>query len=122
MPSSSSSIGRFIEVKARGEQRRVEEQPNSEVMNTQGESANLELTTTFLILSPRASFITLVSGSNSALSSSNFLFSSSSSTPFLRKESDLSRSAVVREDEYVVLGGAFELLATGYASENVQCK
>merc|ERR1711990_1178319 len=43
------------------------DQPYSEVVNTQGESAILELTSTFSTLSPRTSFISLVNGSNSAL-------------------------------------------------------
>merc|ERR1712072_1371044 len=55
------------------------DQPYSEVVSTQGESAIRELTTTFSTLSPSTSFINLVRGSNSALSSSNFFFSSSSS-------------------------------------------
>merc|ERR1712186_273562 len=55
------------------------DQPYSEVVNTHGESAIRLLTTTFSVLSPRTSFINLVSGSNSALSSSSFFFSSSSS-------------------------------------------
>merc|ERR1712127_1088642 len=54
------------------------DQPYSEVVNTQGESDNLVLTMTFSVLSPRTSFINLVKGSNSALSSSNFFSSSSS--------------------------------------------
>merc|ERR1712025_625207 len=53
--------------------------PYSDVVKTHGESANLVLTITFSVLSPRTSFINLVKGSNSALSSSNFFFSSSSS-------------------------------------------
>jgi hypothetical protein len=40
------------------------DQPYSEVVNTQGESAIRELTTTFSTLSPRTSFINLVKGSN----------------------------------------------------------
>merc|ERR1711997_1071118 len=54
------------------------DQPYSEVVNTHGESANRSLTTTFSVLSPRTSFMSLVRGSNSALSSSSFFFSSSS--------------------------------------------
>merc|ERR1712159_399189 len=46
------------------------DQPYSDVVNTHGESANLVLTITFSVLSPRTSFINLVNGSNSALSSS----------------------------------------------------
>merc|ERR1711870_17237 len=55
-------------------------QPYSEVVSTQGESAMRPLTTTFSTLSPSTSFISLVRGSNSAFISSNFFFSSSSST------------------------------------------
>mmetsp|Transcript_76115 Transcript_76115/g.214373 ORF Transcript_76115/g.214373 Transcript_76115/m.214373 type:complete len:205 (-) Transcript_76115:326-940(-) len=55
------------------------DQPYSEVVSTQGESAMRELTMTFSTLSPKTSFMSLVSGSNSALNSSNFFFSSSSS-------------------------------------------
>merc|ERR1719321_486327 len=55
------------------------DQPYSDVVKTQGESAMREETNTFSTLSPRTSFINLVSGSNSALSSSSFFFSSSSS-------------------------------------------
>merc|ERR1719456_649578 len=55
------------------------DQPYSEVVSTQGESAMRELTTTFSVLSPSTSFMSLVRGSNSALSSSSFFFSSSSS-------------------------------------------
>merc|ERR1712110_575524 len=53
--------------------------PYSEVVSTQGESAMREVTTTFSTLSPSTSFMSFVSGSNSALSSSIFFFSSSSS-------------------------------------------
>merc|ERR1712241_1186895 len=53
--------------------------PCSEVVKTHGESAIRLLTTTFSVLSPRTSFISLVRGSNSAFNSSNFFFSSSSS-------------------------------------------
>merc|ERR1712149_121214 len=53
--------------------------PYSEVVKTHGESAIRELTITFSTLSPRTSFMSLVSGSNSALSSSSFFLSSSSS-------------------------------------------
>merc|ERR1712032_1177271 len=53
--------------------------PYSDVVNTHGESAILLLTTTFSVLSPSTSFMSFVSGSNSALSSSSFFFSSSSS-------------------------------------------
>merc|ERR1712193_93155 len=56
------------------------DQPYSEVVSTQGESAMRPLTTTFSTLSPSTSFISLVNGSNSAFSSSSFFFSSSSST------------------------------------------
>merc|ERR1719480_607061 len=55
------------------------DQPYSEVVSTQGESAMRELTSTFSTLSPRTSFINLVRGSNSAFNSSSFFFSSSSS-------------------------------------------
>merc|ERR1711933_656284 len=55
------------------------DQPYSDVVSTQGESAMRELTKTFSTLSPNTSFISLVSGSNSALHSSSFFFSSSSS-------------------------------------------
>merc|ERR1719469_535608 len=55
------------------------DQPYSEVVSTQGESAMRELTKTFSTLSPNTSFMSFVKGSNSALSSSNFFFSSSSS-------------------------------------------
>ena len=48
------------------------DQPYSEVVSTQGESAILELTMTFSTLSPRTSFISLVRGSNSAFISSSF--------------------------------------------------
>merc|ERR1719262_280300 len=54
------------------------DQPYSEVVSTQGESTMRSLTTTFSVLSPSTSFINLVKGSNSALSSSIFFFSSSS--------------------------------------------
>merc|ERR1719499_1935385 len=54
-------------------------QPYSEVVRTQGESAMREETMTFSTLSPSTSFMSFVSGSNSALSSSSFFFSSSSS-------------------------------------------
>merc|ERR1719326_1106673 len=55
------------------------DQPYSDVVNTHGESAIREETMTFSTLSPSTSFISLVSGSNSALSSSRVFFSSSSS-------------------------------------------
>merc|ERR1712060_451468 len=55
------------------------DQPYSEVVRTQGESAMRELTNTFSTLSPSTSFISLVNGSNSAFNSSSFFFSSSSS-------------------------------------------
>merc|ERR1712066_416467 len=55
------------------------DQPYSDVVKTQGESAILELTKTFSTLSPSTSFMSFVSGSNSALSSSIFFFSPSSS-------------------------------------------
>merc|ERR1712011_59681 len=54
------------------------DQPYSDVVSTQGESAIRELTVTFSTLSPRTSFISLVNGSNSAFNSSTFFFSSSS--------------------------------------------
>merc|ERR1711913_150663 len=53
--------------------------PCSDVVKTHGESAIRLLTITFSVLSPRTSFISLVRGSNSAFSSSNFFLSSSSS-------------------------------------------
>merc|ERR1711957_454278 len=53
--------------------------PYSEVVSTHGESAKRELTKTFSTLSPKTSFMSLVSGSNSAFNSSIFFFSSSSS-------------------------------------------
>merc|ERR1712083_515693 len=43
------------------------DQPYSEVVRTQGESAIRELMMTFSTLSPRTSFMSFVSGSNSAL-------------------------------------------------------
>merc|ERR1712207_42863 len=43
------------------------DQPYSDVVSTHGESAMRELTNTFSTLSPKTSFINLVSGSNSAL-------------------------------------------------------
>merc|ERR1712176_1172266 len=55
------------------------DQPYSDVVNTQGESAIRLLTTTFSVLSPKTSFMSFVKGSNSAFNSSNFFFSSSSS-------------------------------------------
>merc|ERR1712050_404270 len=55
------------------------DQPYSEVVSTQGESAKRELIKTFSTLSPSTSFISLVNGSNSAFNSSIFFFSSSSS-------------------------------------------
>merc|ERR1711972_258495 len=55
------------------------DQPYSDVVSTQGESAIRELTTTFSTLSPSTSFMSFVSGSNSAFNSSIFFFSSSSS-------------------------------------------
>merc|ERR1712056_84982 len=55
------------------------DQPYSEVVRTQGESAMRPLTITFSTLSPSTSFINLVRGSNSAFNSSSFFFSSSSS-------------------------------------------
>merc|ERR1719517_360464 len=66
------------------------DQPYSEVVRTQGESAMRELTTTFSTLSPSTSFMSLVSGSNSAFSSSSFFFSSSSSTSKPSLVTDLS--------------------------------
>merc|ERR1712157_572989 len=48
------------------------DQPYSEVVRTQGESAMRPLTITFSTLSPSTSFISLVNGSNSALSSKFF--------------------------------------------------
>merc|ERR1719502_557700 len=53
--------------------------PYSDVVKTQGESAIRELIKTFSTLSPKTSFMSLLSGSNSAFNSSNFFFSSSSS-------------------------------------------
>merc|ERR1712151_1438227 len=55
------------------------DQPYSDVVNTQGESAMRELTKTFSTLSPKTSFMSFVRGSNSAFNSSSFFFSSSSS-------------------------------------------
>merc|ERR1712066_410617 len=55
------------------------DQPYSDVVNTQGESAMRELTKTFSTLSPKTSFMSFVRGSNSAFNSSIFFFSSSSS-------------------------------------------
>merc|ERR1719305_441805 len=55
------------------------DQPYSDVVRTHGESAMRELMMTFSTLSPNTSFMSLVRGSNSALSSSSFFFSSSSS-------------------------------------------
>mmetsp|Transcript_9693 Transcript_9693/g.25779 ORF Transcript_9693/g.25779 Transcript_9693/m.25779 type:complete len:205 (-) Transcript_9693:664-1278(-) len=55
------------------------DQPYSEVVSTQGESAMRLLTMTFSTLSPKTSFMSLVRGSNSAFNSSSFFFSSSSS-------------------------------------------
>merc|ERR1712045_36970 len=55
------------------------DQPYSDVVRTHGESAIRELTSTFSTLSPKTSFINLVSGSNSDFNSSSFFFSSSSS-------------------------------------------
>merc|ERR1711865_953053 len=55
------------------------DQPYSDVVKTHGESDNRQLTMTFSVLSPRTSFMSLVNGSNSALHSSSFFFSSSSS-------------------------------------------
>merc|ERR1711979_128570 len=55
------------------------DQPYSDVVSTQGESAKRELIKTFSTLSPSTSFISLVGGSNSAFNSSIFFFSSSSS-------------------------------------------
>merc|ERR1719437_332677 len=55
------------------------DQPYSDVVSTQGESAMREEITTFSTLSPSTSFMSFVSGSNSAFSSSSFFFSSSSS-------------------------------------------
>merc|ERR1712193_354233 len=54
------------------------DQPYSDVVRTHGESTMRSLTITFSVLSPRTSFINFVKGSNSALSSSSFFFSSSS--------------------------------------------
>ena len=48
------------------------DQPYSEVVNTQGESAMREEMMTFSTLSPKTSFMSFVSGSNSAFSSSIF--------------------------------------------------
>merc|ERR1711970_1555660 len=48
------------------------DQPYSDVVKTHGESAMRVLTTTFSVLSPKTSFISLVRGSNSAFNSSNF--------------------------------------------------
>merc|ERR1712066_25670 len=56
------------------------DQPYSDVVSTQGESAIRPLTITFSVLSPSTSFMSFVSGSNSAFNSSSFFFSSSSST------------------------------------------
>merc|ERR1711990_181428 len=53
------------------------DQPCSDVTNTTGESAMRVPTSTFSTLSPRTSLMSLQSGSNSALSSSVFFFSSS---------------------------------------------
>mmetsp|Transcript_39143 Transcript_39143/g.85567 ORF Transcript_39143/g.85567 Transcript_39143/m.85567 type:complete len:205 (-) Transcript_39143:429-1043(-) len=53
--------------------------PYSEVVRTHGESAIREDTMTFSTLSPSTSFMSFVRGSNSAFSSSNAFFSSSSS-------------------------------------------
>merc|ERR1711957_814710 len=74
--------------------------PYSEVVSTHGESAKRELTKTFSTLSPNTSFMSLVSGSNSAfnfLPSNSFncctAYSSTGSTmyktskPFLRRVS-----------------------------------
>merc|ERR1712051_883202 len=55
------------------------DQPYSEAVSTQGESAMRELIKTFSTLSPSTSFMSFVKGSNSAFSSSSFFFSSSSS-------------------------------------------
>merc|ERR1712151_359248 len=55
------------------------DQPYSDVVKTQGESAMRELTKTFSTLSPSTSFMSLVKGSNSAFISSMRFFSSSSS-------------------------------------------
>merc|ERR1719272_1609258 len=55
------------------------DQPYSEVVRTQGESTTRELIITFSTLSPNTSFMSLLSGSNSAFNSSIFFFSSSSS-------------------------------------------
>merc|ERR1712045_385659 len=55
------------------------DQPYSEVVSTQGESAIRLLVITFSTLSPSTSFMSFVSGSNSAFNSSSFFFSSSSS-------------------------------------------
>merc|ERR1712014_341252 len=71
------------------------DQPYSEVVSTQGESAMRLLTSTFSTLSPNTSFINLVNGSNSAFISSIFFFSSSSSVKTL-------------------LGGGLELLAVEF--------
>merc|ERR1712179_531209 len=46
------------------------DQPYSDVVNTQGESAIRLLTTTFSVLSPKTSFMSFVKGSNSAFNSS----------------------------------------------------
>merc|ERR1712028_102335 len=59
------------------------DQPYSDVVSTHGESAIRELISTFSTLSPKTSFMSLLRGSNSAFSSSNFFFSSSMSKPSL---------------------------------------
>merc|ERR1740129_836664 len=55
------------------------DQPYSEVVITQGESAMRKLIKTFSTLSPSTSFLSFVKDSNLAFSSSSFFFSSSSS-------------------------------------------
>merc|ERR1719263_1963118 len=55
------------------------DQPYSDVVSTQGESAMRDEIMTFSTLSPSSSFMSLVRGSNSAFISSIFFFSSSSS-------------------------------------------
>merc|ERR1719326_2103281 len=59
--------------------------PYSEVVRTHGESTMRELMITFSTLSPKTSFMSFVSGSNSAFSSS-FFFSSSSSIQTLFRD------------------------------------
>merc|ERR1719337_572215 len=68
-------------------------QPYSEVVSTQGESAMRDVTTTFSTLSPNTSFMSFVSGSNSALSSSIFLLASLIDAP---KHASIFRKVTVR--------------------------